>query len=94
MRIIIYADSSSSCRACSEAKQISSGSLFSILVYSCRWTRKKIKEARRGGEGLYQVLGFLVLVSLLVRGGFGIVGTARLLVQGLPALAEDLADLA
>jgi hypothetical protein len=53
-------------------------------------------SCRKGGRelGTYIVAGLLVLVALLVLRGLGLVGAALLLVQGLPSLAEDLADLA
>lgn len=45
-------------------------------------------------ETTYIVAGLLVLVTLLVLGSLGLVWAALLLVQGLPSLTEDLADLA
>jgi hypothetical protein len=44
--------------------------------------------------GTYVVAGLLILVTLLVLGSLGLVGTALLLVQGLPPLTENLTDLA
>lgn len=43
--------------------------------------------------GTYLVGLLLVLVSLLVRSGLCLVWCALLVVQGLPSLTEDLADL-
>jgi hypothetical protein len=42
----------------------------------------------------YLVSGLLLFVPLLVGGGLGLVRLALLLAQGLPLLAEHLADLA
>jgi hypothetical protein len=42
----------------------------------------------------YLVSGLLLLVALLVSSSLGLVGSALLLVQGLPLLAKNLADLA
>jgi hypothetical protein len=42
----------------------------------------------------YVVGQLLILISLLVRGSLGLVRGALLVVQRLPALTEDLADLA
>jgi len=36
----------------------------------------------------------LILITLLVGGSLGLIGTTLLLVQGLPSLTEDLANLA
>lgn len=44
--------------------------------------------------GTYIVRSLLVLVALLVLLCLGLVGGALLVVEGLPSLAEDLADLA
>ncbi len=44
--------------------------------------------------GTYVVGGLLFLVTLLVRGSLGFVRGALLIVQRLPSLAENLADLA
>lgn len=45
-------------------------------------------------RGTYVVGGLLILVALLVDGSLGLVGDSLLLVQGLPPLSENLADLA
>jgi hypothetical protein len=42
----------------------------------------------------YVVLCLLVFVTLLVLSSLGLIWSSLLLVQGLPPLAEDLADLA
>lgn len=57
-------------------------------------------HVRRGGEGTrpdsaYSLVGsLLLLVALLVGGGLLLVGGALGFGEGLPALAENLADLA
>ena len=43
--------------------------------------------------GAHIIAGLLVLVAFLVGGGLGFVGLTLLLVQGLPPLAQDFADL-
>jgi hypothetical protein len=46
------------------------------------------------GKGrTYLVSGLLFLVALLVCRGLGLVGDALLLVESLPPLSENLADL-
>lgn len=47
-----------------------------------------------GGRQLYIVGGLLILVTLLVGGSLGIVGSTLLVVEGLPALTEETTDLA
>lgn len=39
------------------------------------------------------IAGLLVLVTLLVGSGLGLVGLTLFLVQGLPSLTQNLADL-
>jgi hypothetical protein len=47
------------------------------------------------GNGTYSSVGSLLLfVSLLVSGSLGFIWCLLLLIQGLPPLAEELADLA
>ena len=41
----------------------------------------------------YVVASLLILITLLVRGSLGLVRSTLLVVQSLPALTEDLADL-
>ena len=45
-------------------------------------------------HGTYLVSGLLLLVTLLVSGGLGLVRSALLLSEGLPPLTKHLADLA
>jgi hypothetical protein len=46
-----------------------------------------------GKERTYLVSGLLFLVALLIGRGLGLVGDALLLVEGLPPLSENLANL-
>jgi hypothetical protein len=41
----------------------------------------------------YVVRSLLILVTLLVVGGLGLIGSTLLLVESLPSLTEDLTDL-
>lgn len=50
-------------------------------------------NVHHGNRGTYLVGLLLVLISLLVRSGLGLVWGALLVVQGLPSLTEDFADL-
>ena len=45
-------------------------------------------------RGTYVVLGLLLFVSLLIGGSFGLIWGALLLVQSLPLVSKDFADLA
>ena len=70
-------------------------SLFGLLFLFLASLHLLVGVSLRAGEfTTYCVSSLLFLVTLLVGCSLGLIGSALLLVQGLPLLTEDLADLA